>query len=99
MADITNWIRIIKIVLILFSLIPSQFPLEGYKVLVIFSTVLLWTTVLIYLRATIIEFAVFVGGVIYVLKRLAPFLVCLFIVLLAFSQMFYTIFMKDKVEC
>jgi hypothetical protein len=41
-----------------------------------------------------IDFAVFVGGVFYVLQRLFAFMVCLVVTLIAFAQMFYTVFQR-----
>jgi len=98
-SDLTNWVKIVKIILLFFSIYSDGFIDKQYKIIVMLSTVFLWTTVLLYLRATIIDFAVFVDGVKYVLVRLAPFLICLIIVLIAFSQMFYTIYMKDGCDC
>jgi hypothetical protein len=40
----------------------------------------------------LIDFAVFVGGVLHVVQRLAAFLTALIIILVAFSQMFLTVF-------
>lgn len=39
-----------------------------------------------------VGFAVFVEGVVYVLKRLAAFFVALLIILIGFAQVFYTLF-------
>ena len=46
-----------------------------------------------YLRGMIVEFAVFVSGVVHVLQRLGVFLMALLIILMAFMQMFYTLFL------
>jgi hypothetical protein len=54
--------------------------------------------VLAYLKSILIEFAVFVSGVVYVSSRLMAFVVCLIITLLAFSQMWYTLFLQSS-EC
>ena len=48
-----------------------------------------------YLRGMIVEFAVFVSGVIHVLQRLGVFLMALLIILLAFSQIFFTLFIAS----
>jgi len=52
----------------------------------------MWMSVLSFLKSTLIDFAVFVGGVFYVGQRLAAFIMALAIILLAFSQMFVTMF-------
>jgi hypothetical protein len=42
-----------------------------------------------------IDFAVFVGGVFYVVRRLAAFLTAVCVILIAFTQMFYTVFQQS----
>jgi hypothetical protein len=42
----------------------------------------------------LIDFAVFVGGVFYVVRRLAAFLTALTVILIAFAQMFFTVFQQ-----
>jgi len=54
--------------------------------------------VLAYLKSILIDFAVFVSGVVYVTTRLVAFLVCLIITVAAFAQMWYTIFRQSS-EC
>lgn len=48
-----------------------------------------------YLRGMIVEFSVFVSGVVHVLKRLGVFLFALLIILVAFMEMFYTLFLAS----
>ena len=60
-----------------------------------FSVTILWVKLLAYLRSTLIDFAVFVRGVFFVVRRLSAFLVCLSVILLAFAQMFTTIFRQS----
>ena len=52
------------------------------------TAAMFWLNLLLYLRTVSVDFAVFVGGVFFVLKRLATFLVSLLIVLLAFVSFF-----------
>mmetsp|Transcript_36082 Transcript_36082/g.85994 ORF Transcript_36082/g.85994 Transcript_36082/m.85994 type:complete len:799 (+) Transcript_36082:146-2542(+) len=54
--------------------------------------------VLAYLKSILIEFAVFVSGVVYVTTRLVAFMVSLIITIVAFAQMWYTIFRQSS-EC
>jgi len=51
-----------------------------------FSATALWVKLLAYLRNMLIDFAVFVGGVFYVVRRLAAFLTALMVILIAFAQ-------------
>ena len=52
--------------------------------------------VLAYLKSILIDFAVFVSGVTYVTARLAAFIMSLGITLLAFAQMWYTLFRRSE---
>jgi hypothetical protein len=44
------------------------------------------------LKSTLVDFAVFVGGVFYVVQRLVAFLIAVGVILLAFAQMFYFVY-------
>lgn len=55
----------------------------------------IWVKFLAYLRNILIDFAVFMGGVFHVMRRLMAFLTCLMIILIAFSRMFYTLFVAS----
>ena len=55
----------------------------------------LWFALVLFLRNHFVGFAVFVGGVVYVVKRLFVFLVSLIIILVMFSQIFSTIFRQS----
>jgi hypothetical protein len=65
---------------------------ERFRTGTAISVSILWLKILAFLRNMLIDFAVFVGGVFYVFKRLAAFLICLLIILIAFAQMFLTVF-------
>mmetsp|Transcript_48503 Transcript_48503/g.58525 ORF Transcript_48503/g.58525 Transcript_48503/m.58525 type:complete len:819 (-) Transcript_48503:67-2523(-) len=60
------------------------------------STAVFWMAFLSYLKSTLIDFAVFVGGVIYVVRRLGAFIVALVVILVAFAQMFLTVFQQTS---
>lgn len=62
------------------------------------STIVLWVKLLAYLRNILLDFAVFMRGVFYVIRRLLAFLVSLGIILFAFAQMFHTVFQQTE-EC
>mmetsp|Transcript_12830 Transcript_12830/g.19456 ORF Transcript_12830/g.19456 Transcript_12830/m.19456 type:complete len:828 (+) Transcript_12830:242-2725(+) len=66
--------------------------MQSYQVFFSIVTFIMWMSVLSFLKSTNIEFAVFVGGVFYVVQRLVAFMTALVIILMAFSQMFVTIF-------
>lgn len=71
---------------------------ENFRTGCAFAIGTCYLMVLAYLKSILIDFAVFVSGVIYVTTRLAAFLVCLMITVLAFAQMWYTIFRQSS-EC
>jgi hypothetical protein len=54
------------------------------------TVIFLWIKVLAFLRNMLVEFAVFVGGVFYVVQRLFAFLISLGVILVGFTQMFLT---------
>jgi hypothetical protein len=59
---------------------------------------LCYAQVLAYFKSILIDFAVFVSGLVYVTTRLVAFMVCLLIVVTAFAQMWLTIFQQSS-EC
>ena len=59
---------------------------------------LCYAQVLAYFKSILIEFAVFVSGLVYVTTRLVAFMVCLLIVVTAFAQMWLTMF-QQSTEC
>lgn len=63
-----------------------------------FSIGLCWNQVLSYLRSILIDFAVFVSGLLFVMKRLVAFMICMLIMVVAFAQMYYTLF-RHSDEC
>jgi hypothetical protein len=51
---------------------------------------------LAYLKSIFIDFAVFVSGVVFVVGRLGAFMICIFIAILAFAQMWWTLFRQSR---
>mmetsp|Transcript_7043 Transcript_7043/g.12336 ORF Transcript_7043/g.12336 Transcript_7043/m.12336 type:complete len:867 (+) Transcript_7043:91-2691(+) len=100
LSDFENWLDVIYIFLILFwSIVMTVLHDDGltdaYQTGAAISMAVFWIMVLIFLQSIIVGFAVFVGGVIYVVKRLAAFLVALVIILIAFAQIFFTLFRQS----
>ena len=96
--DPSNWLNLIFVFLVLFWTIrmdAGSGDAEFFKIGSALSVTILWVKMLAYLRNVLIDFAVFVGGVFYVVNRLAAFLISLGIILVAFSQMFYTIYLES----
>lgn len=97
--DMTNWLDIAVIILVLYYAIlmvtPNQVSLisdEGFRSGAAFTQGLLWVAIIMFLKKTLVDFAVFVGGVFYVVQRLAAFLLAVGVILLGFAQMFYFVY-------
>ena len=59
-------------------------PLDTFRTTAALTTFFFWLTFLNFLRGLLVEFAVFVSGVLHVVQRLGPFLLALIIILFAF---------------
>lgn len=57
----------------------------------------LWTAVIYFLKSTRVDFAVFLNGVFYVVKRLVAFLLAVLVILICFAQMFWIVYMERPV--
>jgi hypothetical protein len=93
----SNWLNVAFVFLVLYWTIrmaTGSGAERSFRIGGAFSACALWVKLLAYLRNMLIDFAVFVGGVFYVVQRLAAFLMALTIILIAFAQMFYTVFQQ-----
>jgi len=98
LSDMTNWFDVVYIFLILFwsgGMLTQAFNNDFFRKGCALSLGVFWMNILLFLKSMMVGFAVFVGGVVYVVKRLAAFLFTLIIILVAFSQMFYTVFRQS----
>jgi len=100
--DENNVLDVIFIVVVLFNAIVMHLNAltsgEFFRTLTAFSTLILWMKVLFFLKSIFVDFAVFVGGVFYVVRRLVTFLISLLVILVMFAQMFFTVF-QEKEDC
>ena len=93
--DGTNWFDMFYIALILFWVgVIKKELMDSYSFRVgsALTFAVLWLNILVFLKGILVGFAVFVGGVVYVVKRLAAFFLALLIILIAFAQIFYTLY-------
>ena len=58
------------------------------------SAIILWVKLLLYLRSISIDFAVFITGSFYVVKRLLPYLIVVLSFIGCFTFMFHTVFQQ-----
>jgi hypothetical protein len=93
----SNWLNVAFVFLVLYwttKMATGAGSTKSFRIGAAVSATALWVKLLAYLRNMLIDFAVFVGGVFYVVQRLAAFLMALTIILIAFAQMFYTVFQQ-----
>lgn len=91
----SNWLNVIYIVLMYVwsvYMTTGAGDADTFRTASAISFAFIWIKFLAYLRNILIAFAVFTGGVFNVIRRLLAFLICLMIILIAFSRMFFTIF-------
>jgi hypothetical protein len=95
--DPTNALDVTFIFLVVYWSILMQYGMgdkDQFRTGTALTLLVLYTAVLSFLKSMLIDFAVFVGGVFYVVKRLAAFLLALGVILVAFAQMFTTVYQK-----
>lgn len=95
--DLGNWLDIGVIVLVTYyAIIMASASVvitnTAFRSGVAFTQGLLWVATIMFLKKTLVDFAVFVGGVFYVVQRLAAFLLATGVILLAFAEMFYFVY-------
>lgn len=99
--DPTNWLDMSVIVLVYYYAVimtDTNFGVkESFRSGVAFTKGVLWLAVIYFLKSTLVDFAVFVGGVFYVLQRLAAFLMAVAVILLAFAQMFFIVYTETPI--
>jgi len=99
--DPTNWLDMCVIVLTFYYAIVMTNDDFGdndrFRSGVAFTKGVLWLDVIYFLKSTLVDFAVFVGGVFYVLRRLTAFLSAVAVILLAFAQMFFIVYTETEI--
>ena len=87
--DPSNYLNVAYVFLVTYWTVRMEFgsgDKDAFRIGAAVSAVALWVKLLAYLRNMLIDFAVFVGGVFYVVRRLAAFLTALMVILIAFAQ-------------
>jgi hypothetical protein len=107
--DTTNWLDMAVITLVFYySILMSEEGItsggaswgmgnEQFRAGVAFTKGVLWMAVIYFLKSTQVDFAVFLGGVFYVVQRLVAFLLAVGVILLAFAQMFFIVYRQRPV--
>jgi Ankyrin repeat len=91
LGDPTNWLDVTVIFLVYyFAVLMTDDTLgvsnDSFRNGAAFTQGILYMAVIVYLKSTYVDFAVFVGGVLYVVRRLSAFLLAVGVILLAFAQ-------------
>jgi len=97
--DANNWIDVVSIILIFFWAIvmnTGAMGIDSFRSGAAITLFLFWLNFLRWIRSLLVEFAVFVSGVIHVVQRLGAFLLASLIILVAFNQVFFTIFQQTE---
>jgi hypothetical protein len=106
--DTTNWLDMAVIIMvfhysILITVINRSDPEDPglgedyFRAGVAIAKAVLWVAVIYFLKGISVDFAVFLGGVFYVVQRLMAFLLAVGIILLAFAQMFFIVYTQQDV--
>jgi len=94
----STWLNVFYIVLIYLITMHMSGTADKdlFRTVAAACVLLIWMKFLSYLRNIMIDFAVFTGGVFHIINRLAAFLLCLVIILVAFSRIFFTLFQMTE---
>jgi ankyrin repeat protein len=99
-SDAANWLDVGVITMVYYYAIcmsmDSPVDRNLFRSGAAFGQGILYVAVIVYLKSTYVDFAVFVGGVLYVVQRLTAFLTAVGVILLAFAQMFYFIYVDGE---
>lgn len=93
-TDATNLLDIVYISMVLYWAVlmqNGQGDDQVFQTGTALTVGLVWTNVMVYLKNIIIDLAIFVAGVKYVVNRLYAFMLATIIILVAFAQVFMTL--------
>jgi len=104
--DPTNWLDMTVIILVfsyaskiwhdMNASVTDDFN-ESFRTGMALTQGILWVAIIVYLKSTLVDFAVFVGGLFNVVQRLVAFMLAACVILLAFAQMFYLVYLKTPI--
>ena len=75
----------------------DEIDLEEFRTGTALTKGALWTAVIFFLKSTQVDFAVFLNGVFYVVRRLVAFLLAILVILISFAQMFWLVYLEQPV--
>lgn len=92
LLDVTLIITVFYYTIYMTPALEAEIPADTeqrFRAGVAFTKGVLWMAVIYFLKSTLVDFAVFLSGVFYVVQRLVAFLLAVSVILLAFAEMFY----------
>ncbi|KAL7463686.1 hypothetical protein ACHAXS_004042 [Conticribra weissflogii] len=103
-SDPSNWLDFTRIFFLVYfgGVMLTRNPMdpEMFRSGTAIAKGVLWVSVISFLKSTQVEVSVFVSGVVYVVQRLAAFMMAMAVILLMFAQMFYTVYAETELcEC
>lgn len=99
--DIANWFDVTYIAFVFvtaFFWLDENVPSKDNNAFVAWcvgGTFFIYLYLLSFLRSVFIEFAIFVNGFIHVMKRLVAFIVAMFLIIVCFMQVFFTLYQQS----
>jgi len=78
------------------AMVLCKAKLTGVRVLCLLAYLLLYTGILRFIKSVLVEFSVFVNGVLFVLNQLTTFAIFIMMMLMAFSQVFTFLFIAGE---
>mmetsp|Transcript_23112 Transcript_23112/g.47061 ORF Transcript_23112/g.47061 Transcript_23112/m.47061 type:complete len:859 (-) Transcript_23112:40-2616(-) len=99
-SDPSNWLDFTRIFFLVYfgGVMLTRNPMdpEMFRSGTAIAKGVLWASVISFLKSTQVEVSVFVSGVVYVVQRLAAFMMAMAVILLMFAQMFYTVYAETE---
>jgi len=101
-TSVENWIDVIFIILVVFMAIvmnTGALSLPDFRYISAVFFVVLCGKMIYFLKDIVIDFAIFVNLLLYIVTHLVPFLISLLVFLIMFAQIFNTVFMDKPNYC
>mmetsp|Transcript_24318 Transcript_24318/g.36041 ORF Transcript_24318/g.36041 Transcript_24318/m.36041 type:complete len:398 (+) Transcript_24318:174-1367(+) len=91
--------NIISLAVVLGSIMASNLQIDNqsFRYVVAFPRGFFWVSFIVWLKSLRIEFAVFLRGVLHIIRRLQYFLVALFFFLFGFAEMFLILYYRHDI--
>lgn len=92
--DLNSWVNVIFIASVTYGTVVGKngyVDIRAFRYVAVMTVLFMWLKLFAFLRQNVPVFAVFWGGMIHVLRRLAVFVIALVLLLVAFTMVFITV--------